>query len=94
MASSRKRKKHRWLRTLLIFVVTPLTVWLLAFLVWLFWHDIVGRLPQDKTSMRPGASSARDGELGKSRRRQPAKRSREDIREDDRKKLDDILQRQ
>jgi hypothetical protein len=73
--------------------MTPLTVWLLAFLIWLFWHDIVGPPAQDKTPGRSGAGLIRDEDPGKSREGPSGKRPREDIRDEDRKKLDDILQR-
>jgi hypothetical protein len=83
----RRRKKRRWLRALGLFVITPLAVWLLAFLIWFFWHDIAG------VSTRPGAGSLRDGESGQSRDGRRAKRTRETIPDEDRKKLDDILKR-
>jgi hypothetical protein len=89
--------------------MTPLTVWLLTFLVWLFWQDIVQLFP-GKASTRPGArifpspsasgrgkgegaSSMRDTGLNKNHDPQPATRPREDLADEDRKKLDDILKR-
>jgi len=111
VAQSRRRKTHRWLRPLFLFVITPLIVWFLAFLIWLFWHDIMQLVAPGKATTRPGARiilspsppgrgkgegtpSTRDGELDKNRDPQPAQRPREDIPDDDRKKLDDILKRQ
>jgi len=55
VAQSRRRKKHRWLRPLFLFVITPLTLWILAFLVWLFWHDITRLVAPGKATTRPGA---------------------------------------
>jgi len=55
VAQSRRRKKHRWLRSLFLFIVTPLTVWFLAFVIWLFWHDIMRLVAPGKVTTRPGA---------------------------------------
>jgi hypothetical protein len=89
--------------------MTPLIVWFLTFLIWLFWHDII-QLFLGKASTQPGARiflspsasgrgkgedapSLRDTELDKNRDPQPATRSRENIADEDRKKLDDLLKR-
>jgi len=86
--------------------MTPLTVWVLAFLIWLFWPDIMRLVAPGKTTTRPGAGIflspsppgkgegtpyTRDRELDKNRDPQPAQRPREEIPDGDRKKLDDIL---
>jgi len=55
VAQSRRRKTHRWLRSLFLFVITPLTLWILAFLVWLFWHDITRQVAPGKATSRPDA---------------------------------------
>jgi hypothetical protein len=89
----KKRTTHRWRRALLIFVVTPVTVWLLAFLIWLFWLDMVQFLAPGKSQVRRAATPASELKQGEGRDGQPAKRSRENISDEDRKKLDDILQR-
>ncbi len=78
---------------LLILVVTPLVVWFLAFLIWFFWHEITRNLAPGKTATRPGISAPRDEEPAKDRQPQPIPPPRENIAEEDRKKLDDILQR-
>jgi hypothetical protein len=59
--------------------------------MWFFWHEIAGVLSPGKTATRPGAGSTHDREAG--RDGQPVKRSRENIPDEDRKKLDEILQR-
>ncbi len=80
-----RRKKRRWLRTLLVFVLTPLTVWAAAFLIWFFWYDITRQANTDKGAGSRKASAAPDA----SRREPP----RESIPEEDRKTLDEILKR-
>jgi hypothetical protein len=82
----KRRKKHRWLWTLVVFVMTPLTIWALAFLIWFYWYDITGfSSGQDKTP-RAGASK----EVGKAAK--PSDKTfNERIGEEDRRKLDEIL---
>jgi hypothetical protein len=55
VAQSRRRKTHRWLRSFFLFVITPLIVWILAFLIWLFWYDIMRLVAPGKAPSRPGA---------------------------------------
>ncbi|MGH7930170.1 MAG: hypothetical protein ACREQV_20525 [Candidatus Binatia bacterium] len=88
----KKRKKRSWRRTLLIFAITPLAVWFIALLIWFFWYDIARLVaPPSETPRRPAAGSARSGESSKDRELQPA--PRENIPNEDREKLDDILKR-
>ena len=90
MARKRKRKKNR-LRSLLFFIITPVFIWLLAFVVWLYWNPISalfrrGEIPSNKA--RPQA--ARSIDTG-----EPAGKSvKERISDEDRKKLDEILKKQ
>jgi hypothetical protein len=88
----KKRKKHSWRRTLLIFVVMPLTVWFLAFLIWFFWYDMNRFLGPGKTVTRPKVSSSPQGERATDRESRPATGVPENIPDEDRRKLDDILQ--
>ena len=39
MARKKQRKKS-WLRTLALFLLIPLAVWLIAFLLWFYWYDL------------------------------------------------------
>jgi len=55
VAQSRRKKTPRWRRSLFLFVITPLTLWILAFLVWLFWHDITRLVAPGKATTHPGA---------------------------------------
>jgi hypothetical protein len=85
MAKKRKRKTT-WLKTLLFFILTPLIVWTLAFLIWLYWYNITAfSSQQDKTST-PGVNKEVD------RTTKPSDKSaQERIGEEDRRKLEEIL---
>ena len=93
MAPKRKKKKSR-LKTLVFFVLTPLIVWLLAFLIWLYWNPITRLLShgEDQSKARPKITRNRDKP---ERSKAPAeKRSHEQILDEERKKLDEILTKQ
>jgi hypothetical protein len=89
MARKRKRKKNR-LKSLLLFIVTPVFVWLLAFVVWFYWNSITllfrqGELPP---KARPKAARKID-------QSDPADKGvKERISDEERKKLDEILKKQ
>jgi predicted Holliday junction resolvase-like endonuclease len=85
MAQKRKTKKNRF-RKLLFFILIPLVVWLLAFVVWLYWNSIISLFRQGKTasSVRPKAAQRESNE----------KRVKERISDEERQKLDEILKKQ
>jgi hypothetical protein len=87
--ATRKRKKRSWLRTLLFYILFPLVVWFVAFLLWFYWHDVSAWLSKgDAPAKSPVRVKPRErGDTA------PAKRSPEKIEEEDRKKLDEILKR-
>jgi hypothetical protein len=73
---------------LLFFILTPLVVWFLAFLIWLYWTDITRLFnPGDKT---PPAKASKEVERSG---KQSDKTTQERIGEEDRRKLDDILKK-
>jgi hypothetical protein len=84
--AKRRKRRTSWLKALLFFTVTPFVVWALAFLVWLYWYDITGLFgPSDNI---PAAKTSKEIE----RSTQPSEKSpQEGIREEDRKKLEEIL---
>jgi hypothetical protein len=88
------RKKHRWLRSIFLFLVTPLLIWCVVFFIWLFWYEITGLVGPGKSPARPAGSSARPAERAKERNAPGTTLGREEIADEDRKKLDDILRRQ
>ena len=82
----KRRRKRSWLRTVLLFILTPLVVWFLAFLLWLYWDDITDLFTRDQKGAKPAQKSERV--------EQPAKnKSAEKILDEDRKKLDEIIKR-
>jgi len=83
----KKSKKTSWLRSLLLFLFTPIIIWVLAFLAWFFWRDITKLFDQKAPAKTPPGVS-RGTEKIQPRREN---RSQEKIPEEDRKKLDEIL---
>ena len=91
MARKKQRKKS-WMRTLVVFSVIPLAVWLIAFLIWFYWYDL-SKLVSKDTPRRISPEPARQRENDDRRERKPAPETQEKIFEEDRKKLEDILKR-
>jgi len=86
----KRRRKRSWLRTVLLFILTPLVVWFLAFLLWLYWDDITDLFTRDQKSLKSPPSPPRQSEKVE----QPTKnKSAEKILDEDRKKLDEIIKR-
>jgi len=85
--ATRKRKKRGRLRTLIFFILFPLIVWLIAFLLWFYWRDL-SALWNKKSA--PVDAPVRSRERDETR---PAKRPPEKILDEDRKKLEEILKR-
>jgi hypothetical protein len=87
--ATRKRKKRSWLGTLLFYILFPLIVWLVAFLLWFYWCDVSAWLSKGDAPPNPPVRV-------KPRERSdtaPAERPPEKILEEDRRKLDEILKR-
>ena len=91
--AQRRRRKTSWVKRLVIYLFVPLTVWLMAFLVWFYWFDLREFFVKDQAfKNRPEA--ARRLDKSDKAERPAAKRSPEKIFDDERKKLDDIIKRQ
>jgi hypothetical protein len=88
----KKKQKIRWLRILLLFIFVPLFVWSAAFVIWFYWYDINGWLKPDR-AQRTQPRATVQGERSGTREPASAKRPRERILDEDRKKLEDILRR-
>jgi hypothetical protein len=85
-----KRSRKR-LRKLLLFVATPIAIWLAAFVVWFRWSDIVARFNKPGPSPQPSVSQARE-------QPNPAKARRDEtppekIFEQERTELEEIIER-
>lgn len=85
--AKRKRKKRGWLRTLIFYILFPLIVWLIAFLLWFYWRDLSALWNKQSA---PADTPARSRERDETR---PAKGPPEKILDEDRKKLEEILKR-
>jgi hypothetical protein len=90
--SRRKTKKRRWLRLIVVFVAVPLAVWSVAFLVWLFWLDLAGRRVPAQLSESKKAVGVPERKTGQHQGNQSSQQSRERIADEDRRKLNDILE--
>ena len=87
--ATRKRKKRSRLRTLLFYILFPLVVWFVAFLLWFYWRDVSAWLSKgDAPPNLPVRVKPRERSDTA-----PAERPPEKILEEDRRKLDEILKR-
>jgi hypothetical protein len=77
----------------LIFAGIPLAVWFLALMVWFFWPDIQGLFRPAKTAAPAGADLSQQRDRAKQRGPQAERAAREQIPEEDRQKLEDLLKR-
>jgi hypothetical protein len=91
--AQRRRRKTSWVKRLVIYLFVPLTVWLMAFLVWFYWFDLREFFVTDQ-AFKNRPKEARQLDKSDKAERPAAKRSPEKIFDDERKKLDDIIKRQ
>jgi hypothetical protein len=91
--AKRKRSKRSWAKTILLFVVAPLIIWALAFVVWLYWNEIAKSLAPGEDHLEPAAKTLRDLDKDESRSPSDETRAKEKILDADRKKLDEIIRR-
>ena len=87
--ATRKRKKHSRLRTPLFYILFPLVVWFVAFLLWLYWRDVSAWFSKGDAPVNPPVR-VQPRERSDTA---PTKRAPEKILEEDRRKLDEILKR-
>jgi hypothetical protein len=86
VAKKRRRRKRTWLGSLLFFILTPLIIWLVAFLIWLYWYDITAF--SSRRDSTPGQGTSK--EVDKSTK-PTDKVFKERIGEEDRRNLEEIL---
>ena len=87
--ATRKRKKRSRLRTLLFYILFPLVVWFVAFLLWFYWRDVSAWFSKGDAPVNPPVR-VQPRERSDTA---PAERPPEKILEEDRRKLDEILKR-
>jgi cytoskeletal protein RodZ len=85
-----KQKKRSWLKRLLVYLAIPFVVWFVAFLLWFFWQDMRRMFHENRRTEKPKAATVPTSERSRSLR---PDRSEEKIREEDRRKLEDIIKR-
>jgi hypothetical protein len=84
---AQKKSKRSWLRSLLLFIVTPIIIWVFAFLAWFFWRDFT-QLFEKKAPSKAAPGVSRGAEKTQPQREN---KSQEKIPDEDRRKLDEIL---
>ena len=89
--AQKKRKRRNWLRTVLFYLLTPLIVWFIAFVLWFYWHDLTKLFGRPVERAMPAAKVEPKTERAQNAESAAAKRPQEKILDEDRKKLEDIL---
>jgi hypothetical protein len=88
VAQKRRRKKQHWLRLVLLFILTPIVIWVFVFLIWLYLDDIIGLFTRSSKSASPPPKAVQKYPGGEP---SPKSKSEEKILDEDRKKLDEII---
>ena len=89
MAQRTRKKKVSWGKIVLFGILTPLIVWTLAFVVWLYWKDLAG--PSDRDDKPPATKANKPVD----RPTKPTgKASQEGINEEDRRRLEELLKKE
>jgi hypothetical protein len=92
--AKRKRSKRSWAKPILLFVLTPLIIWALAFVVWLYWNEIAKSLAPGEDRREPAAKTLRKLDRDQSRSRPDETGAKEKILDADRKRLDEIIRKE
>jgi hypothetical protein len=92
-AARKPRQRRGWLRTVLFFMLFPLIVWFVAFLIWFYWYNIVGIFSDTEHKAKNVPKSETGQEQREKSQTSAAKAPAEKILDEERQKLDDILKR-
>jgi hypothetical protein len=92
MAQRQRRKRSRLTR-LLVYIFVPLSVWLIAFVIWFYWYDFRGHSVKDK-EQKNFPKAARELDKSEKLERGTAKRPPEKLFDEERRKLEDIIKRE
>jgi flagellar basal body-associated protein FliL len=84
--AKKKAKKRSRIKTFVIYLFVPIGTWIAAFLIWFYWYGLTGSGSQSKEHA-PSPSKVIQREPT------PGRRPQENLNEEDRKRLDDILKR-
>jgi len=95
MAQKQKKQKIKRgvLRTVLFFILFPLMVWFVAFLLWFYWYDLTRFFGPSERSAKPLVKSERRNDKVESGGAAQTSQPKEKLSDEDRKKLDEILKR-
>jgi hypothetical protein len=77
---------------MVIFVTVPLTVWSVVFLGWLFWPDFAGRTVPTQISESKKTAGGPEHKNARRQENEGMPRPRERIGEEERRRLDDIIE--
>jgi hypothetical protein len=91
---TRKIRKRSAVKTILLFVLAPLIIWALAFLVWLYWNEIAKSLAPGEDHPEPAVKTLPSLDKDESRSRSNDTRAKEKISDADRKKLDELIRKE
>ena len=91
---TRKLRKRSAVKTILLFVLAPLIIWALAFLLWLYWNEIAKSLAPGENHPEPAAKTLPSLDKDQSGSRSTDTRAKEKISDADRKKLDEIIRKE
>jgi hypothetical protein len=89
---AKKGRRTSRTRKLLLFIVTPIVIWLAAFVIWFRWIEITAFFRQSESRSKATAGRLRGADKPDRATTAPDKPSRETLFEEDRKKLDEILE--
>jgi hypothetical protein len=95
MAQKQKKRKAKRgvLRTVLFYVLFPLVVWFVAFLLWFYWHDLTRLFGHSEPSPKMPVQGERRTDKGEHSNAASTNQPKEKLFDEDRKKLDEILKR-
>ena len=95
MAQKQKKRKNKRgaLRTVLFYILFPLMVWFVAFLLWFYWHNLTKLFGHSEPRAKPIVKSERRSDKVERGASTPANQPKEKLSDEDREKLDEILKR-
>jgi hypothetical protein len=89
----KKGRRTSRTRNLLLFILTPVIIWLTAFVIWFRWIEISTFFRQSESRSKVTARPERGVDKPDTATDPSDKHSRETLFEEDRKKLDEIIER-
>jgi flagellar basal body-associated protein FliL len=92
--AKRKRKQSNRLKIILLFVLAPLIVWALAFVIWLYWNNVAKSFTPGTDRRKPAAKASGKLEKETPRGRSDEAQPKENIQDAERKKLDEIIRKE